>query len=96
MADEIVYTDAEHGAMLTNLSHVHHETLGQTVARLEAAIAYAKANFDEFLSPLATQTEVVTREVTVSPAVEVPAAVPTALEPPAVEPVEVLIPPIVG
>jgi hypothetical protein len=66
-ADAAAYTDGEHEAMLTHLDHMHHESRGQTIARLEAALALAKAAVGDFLSPLATRTETVTREVTIDP-----------------------------
>ncbi len=64
---EVVYSDIEHEAMLTHLDHMHHESRGQTIARLEAALALTKAAVGDFLSPLATRTETVTREVTIDP-----------------------------
>jgi hypothetical protein len=73
---ELVYSDIEHEAMLTHLDHMHHESRGQTIARLEAALATAKAAVGDFLSPLATRTETVTREVTIDPNPVTPALTP--------------------
>ena len=62
--DEVLYLDGEHETLLTHLDHMHNETRSQTIARLEAALKVAKAG-PAGESPLATRTEVVTREVTV-------------------------------
>lgn len=72
MANEVEYTDAEHEAMLLQFDLMHHETRAQTIARLEAALKVAKASKGDD-SPLATRTEVVTREVTVPSAAQVEA-----------------------
>lgn len=64
------YLDGEHESMLTNIDHMHNETRGQTIARLEAALKVARDNRNANLSPLATRTETVTREVTIPTAAE--------------------------
>lgn len=71
--DEVLYLDGEHESMLTNLDHMHNETRGQTIARLEAALKVARDNRNANLAPLATRTETVTREVTIPTATELAA-----------------------
>jgi hypothetical protein len=71
-----LYAEGEHEATLRYLDAMHHETRGQTIARLESALAFAKSAIGDLVSPLATRSETVTREVTIDP--KAPAVAPTS------------------
>ena len=71
--EKVEYLEGEHETMLRQLDALHHETRGQTIARLEAALKVARALPGADVRPLVTRTEVVTREVTVPTAADLEA-----------------------